>query len=340
MSVYARVMEQDAPTPKALLEAVRYFSDPDVSQDFFVRLRWPNGVTCPTCGSDAVSYMPTYRRWVCRTKHPKRQFSAKVGTIFEDSPLPLEKWLLAVWLIANAKNGISSYEIARALSITQKSAWFMLHRIRLAMQTGTFEKMQGRVEVDETFIAGAAPLHAQAKERGAAHRLAGDPQDRRDGAPGAPRAGQDEPRPRGRGPYDAAQGAGPEVRATVEPGAEIITDSLPSYDKLADEYTHNVINHAESYVRGHVHANGMENFWSLLKRALKGTSVSVELFHLFRYLDEEVFRFNERKDPIGDGGRFVKVLRRATGRRLTYKGLTAATAGRAEAEAWAGPAQQ
>lgn len=158
-------MEQDTATPKALLEAVRYFSDPDVSQDFFVRLRWPNGVTCPTCGSDKVAYMPAYRRWACSARHPKRQFSAKVGTIFEDSPIPLEKWLPAVWMIANDKNGISSYEVARALSITQKSAWFLLHRIRLAMRTGSFEKMAGAVEVDETFIGGAARfMHKKKKE--------------------------------------------------------------------------------------------------------------------------------------------------------------------------------
>jgi transposase-like protein len=316
-------MEQDIATPKALLEAVRYFADPDVSQDFFVKLRWPDGVRCPTCGSDAVTYLPNYRRWSCRTKHPKRQFSAKVGSIFEDSPLPLEKWLPATWLIANAKNGISSYEVARALSITQKSAWFMLHRIRLAMQAGSFEKMAGEVEVDETYIGGAARfMHKKKlKARRIGKRAIGKTAVmgllERHGPDGHSRV-------RAQVVHETkTRTLDPEVRRQVEPGTTVYSDALPSYRKLEDEYQHQVIDHAESYVRGKVHTNGLENFWSLVKRALKGTYVSVEPFHLFRYLDEEAFRFNERRDPIGDGGRFVKVLRNATGRRLTHRQLTA-----------------
>src|SRR5207245_2643192 len=123
-----------------------------------VEARWPNGVTCPTCGHASPHFLPSRRLWECRNRHPRRQFSAKVGTIFEDSPLPLETWFPAVWLIANAKNGISSHELGRALGITQKSAWFVLHRIRLAMRTGTFLKMKGTVEADETFIGGAARM--------------------------------------------------------------------------------------------------------------------------------------------------------------------------------------
>lgn len=318
-------MEQSAVTPKALLEAVRYFSDPDIAQDFFVKLRWPNGVVCPTCGSEAVTYMPTYRRWACRTKHPKRQFSAKVGTIFEDSPLSLEKWLPAVWLIANAKNGISSYELGRALSITQKSAWFMLQRIRLAMRTGSFDKMSGRVEADETFIGGAARNMHKDKKR---ERTSG----KRGGAVGKTaimglleRHGPDKTS-RVRAfviPTNRKGELLPRIHQHVEPKSEVITDALSSYRTLdQDTYTHTVIDHAESYARGHVHTNGIENFWSLLKRAIKGTYVSVEPFHLFLYLDEQVFRFNHRSDRDGDGGRFVKVLRNATGRRLTYGDLT------------------
>jgi transposase-like protein len=246
-------MEQGTPTPKALLEAVRYFSDPDTCQDFFVRLRWPNGVTCPTCGSDAVTYLPAYRRWSCRTKHPKRQFSAKVGTIFEDSPLSLEKWLPAVWLIASAKNGISSYEIARALSITQKSAWFMLHRIRLAMETGTFEKMQGRVEVDETFIGGAARFMHRGKKE--ARRIGARAIGKTAVMGLLERHGPDKTS-RVRAfvvPTTRRAMLDPKVRENVGPGSEILTDALPSYDHLRDQYAHNVIDHAESYVRGHVH---------------------------------------------------------------------------------------
>src|SRR5437016_787404 len=139
-------------SPKTLAEAIRHYSDPDVCLTTMVEARWPNGVTCPTCGHASPHFLPSRRLWECRNKHPRRQFSAKVGTIFEDSPLPLTTWLPAVWLIANAKNGISSHEVGRALGVTQKTAWFMLHRIRLAMKTGTFLKLSGKVEADETFI--------------------------------------------------------------------------------------------------------------------------------------------------------------------------------------------
>lgn len=307
--------------PQTLLETVAYFADPQAAHDFFVEQRWPDGVTCPTCGSREITYLPDYRRWFCKEKHERRQFSAKVGSIFEDSPLGFDKWLPAMWMILNAKNGVSSYEVHRALGITQKSAWHMLHRLRLVMQTGTFEKMTGRVEVDETFIGGAARfMHKHKKEArrigaralgktavmGLLERHGPDKTSRVHAfvVPGTRRKTLD-----------------PQVRANVEPGSEIMTDALASYDQLADAYTHNVIDHAESYVRGHVHTNGMENFWSLLKRALKGTYVSVEPFHLFRYVDEEVFRFNERRD--NDGGRFLKAIRSATGKRLMYKTLIA-----------------
>src|SRR5215207_10728307 len=147
--------------PKTLVEAIRYFADLDVAHAFFADARWPDGVVCcPHCGDVNVKYMPTYRRWECKNKHPKRQFTVKVGTIMEDSPMGLDKWAVAFWLEANAKNSISSYEVHRALGITQKSAWFMQHRIRLAMQSGSFEKMGGNgsngVEADETFVGGLA----------------------------------------------------------------------------------------------------------------------------------------------------------------------------------------
>src|SRR5690348_15067632 len=150
-------MEQVA-WPNTLLEAVRYFSNPDHALALLVAIRWPNGVVCPTCGSTKVSFLATRRLWKCSQAHDRRQFSIKVGSIFEDSPLPLDKWLVAMWLIVNCKNGISSYEAARDLKVTQRTAWFMLHRIRKAMQRGSFEKMGGAgpVEADETFIGGLA----------------------------------------------------------------------------------------------------------------------------------------------------------------------------------------
>ena len=143
--------------PQTLIEAIRFFADADACQNLMVSLRWPDGVVkCPTCGSANLGFHSTRRLWQCKTKHPKQQFSIKVGTIFEDSAMSLDKWLSAMWLIANDKNGVSSYEVARALGVTQKSAWFMLQRIRLAMQQGSFDKLDGTVEVDETFIGGKA----------------------------------------------------------------------------------------------------------------------------------------------------------------------------------------
>ncbi len=254
-------------------------------------------------------YLKTRRVWKCRSC--KKQFSVKVGTIFEDSPLGLDKWLPAVWLIANCKNGISSYELAKDLGVQQKSAWFMLHRIRLAMQTGTFEKLSGQVEADETYIGGKARnMHKSKREqkiqgRGASGKVAVMGLLERHG----------EVRTRVV-PDTKSRTLQVEVRENVEPGSEVHTDALASYRGLDPEYVHNVVDHAEWYVDGHVHTNGLENFWSLLKRGIKGTYVSVEPYHLFRYLDEQAFRFNEREGQ--DADRFSKVA----GRRLTYRQLT------------------
>jgi hypothetical protein len=153
--------------PKTLQTAVVYFNDPDNCLAYMVARRWPNGVVCPTCGRTDARFLANQRKWQCKSVHERRQFSIKTGTIFEDSPLGLDKWLLAVWMITNCKNGVSSYEIHRAIGVTQKTAWFMAHRIRLAMQTGSFgKKMGGDVEADETFISGKARnMHLDVKER-------------------------------------------------------------------------------------------------------------------------------------------------------------------------------
>jgi transposase-like protein len=313
-------MDKVLPEPRTLQEAVLYFSSAQRCHDFLTAVRWPDGeVTCPYCGSGAVKYMPKYRRWYCGGEHDRKQFSIKVGSIFEDSPLPLQKWLPAVWLIVNCKNGISSYELHRALKVTQKTAWFMLQRIRLAMQTGTFEKASGHVEVDETFIGGKARfMHKGARKvkgRGPIGKAVvfGVLERRKNGKASRVKVVHVKDR--------KAKTLQPEVRKHVEPGAALHTDELLSYRGLADDYQHNVINHAVEYVCGNVHTNGMENFWSLFKRAIRGTYVSVEPFHLFRYLDEQAFRFNERKDEEGDRGRFATAAARLWGKRLTYKGL-------------------
>jgi transposase-like protein len=310
--------------PETLLQAVSFFADPDVSLAFMVQLRWPSGtVTCPRCQAPETSFLSTRRIWKCRAC--KKQFSAKVGTIFEDSPIALEKWLPAMWFVVNCKNGISSYELARDLGVTQKTAWFMAHRIRLAVQTGTFGKISGEVEVDETFIGGKARFMHKHKR---AQKITGRGPMGKTAVMGLlERHGED-----GHSaikvakvvPNTKRKSLSPEVRAHVEAGSEVFTDTLMSYSDLGAEYVHGVINHAEKYVEGKIHTNGMENFWSLLKRGIHGTYVSVEPFHLFRYLDEQVFRFNNRK--LTDGLRFLRAAAGIIGKRLTYAELIGAEA--------------
>jgi transposase-like protein len=310
-------MDTPSPLPTTLVEAIRYFSDPDTCLALMVSLRWPNGVTCPTCGRTDARFISTRRLWECKDKHPRRQFSVKVGTIFEDSPLGLDKWLPAIWMIANCKNGVSSHEMARSLGVTQKTAWFMLHRIRLAMQTGTFQKLSGEVEADETFIGGKFKnMHRDRRQKKAAGR----------GAVGKVVVmGLLERNGEARTfvvPNNRRHTMQAKVREHVQPGSNLYTDTLASYLGLAPEYLHEFVNHAHCYVRGRVYTNGLENFWSLLKRALKGTYVAVSPEHLFRYLDEQTFRFNNRRDEEGDGGRFRSVAGSVVNRRLTFAELT------------------
>ncbi len=281
-----------------------------------IAVRWPDGkVRCPSCGSEKVTYLAKACLWKCYTKHPRQKFSLKVGTIFEDSPLGLDKWMMAIWLIANCKNGISSCELARGIGITQKSAWHMLQRIRLAMRVGSLEKLGGQIEVDETYIGGKARFmhkkkrEAMIKGRGAVGKVAVMGLLERNGKVRAKVIGDTT--------RETLHG---EIKTHVEQGAEIFTDEFRSYRGLEQEYIHNVINHAEKYVDGNVHTCNIDNFWSLLKRGIKGTYVSVEPFHLFRYLDEQSFRFNHRK--LTDGQRFSIVAEHVIGRRLTYSELT------------------
>lgn len=301
--------------PKTLLEAIRYFSDLEVATQHVAQTRWSDGPVCPQCGVVDKNhyYLKSRRVWKCR--ECKKQFSVKVGTIFEDSPIGLDKWLPAMWMLANAKNGVSSCEIHRSIGVTQKTAWFMLQRIRLAMQQGSLEKLEGHVEADETYIGGKARnMHKSKREekitgRGASGKIAVMGLLERHGEVRTKVV-----------PATKSRTLQVEVRENVAPGSEVHTDALRSYRGLDVEYVHNVVDHAERYVDGHVHTNGMENFWSLLKRGIKGTYVSVEPYHLFRYLDEQAFRFNERDGE--DRDRFAKTLEAVSGRRVTYSGLT------------------
>jgi transposase-like protein len=300
--------------PTTLLQAIRYFGDIEVSTDFVAKLRWPDGPVCPNCGGVAYSYLSTRRLWKC--KECKKQYSVKVGTIFEDSPLGLDKWLPAVWLIANSKNGISSHELGRALGVTQKSSWFMLHRIRLAMQTGSFDKLDGEVEVDETYIGGKARnMHKDVRAR----KITGT--GAQDKAVIVGIKGRDGGEIRARVVTDRKKATFVgNIVENVEFGASVYTDAHTNYRGLHRMYAHETVDHAQTYVEGRAHVNGLENFWALLKRGLSGTYVSVEPFHLFRYLDERLLAYNLRE--MSDYGRFATVLKAATGRRLTWAELT------------------
>ncbi len=319
-------------SPTTLQEAIIHYADLETCQRELVAARWPDGVTCPTCGRTDVAYLANQKRWQCKSTHAKRQFSAKVGTIFEDSPISLSKWFTAIWLISSAKNGISSYEIHRAIGVTQKTAWFMLHRIRLAMQTKSFSKpFDGQVEVDETFIGGQARFMHKAKRDRAMRGMVTGRWHRTAVVGAIKRTSED-------GPSQVVARVVPNTRrASVMPFVRehvsmentiLYTDALRSYDqpftwsseRHPEAFDRRVIDHATSYVQGDIHTNSAENFWSLVKRMLRGTYVSVEPFHLFRYLDEEVYRFNSRK--MGDGARFKQMTARVIGKRLTYAALT------------------
>lgn len=306
----------DAPT--TLQQAIIYFADADRCNQFMIDIRWPDGqVRCPRCDSARVTYLANAKLWKCYEKHDRQKFSLKVGTIFEDSPLGLDKWLTAVWLVVNCKNGISSYEMARDLGITQKSAWFMNHRIRLALHEGSFDvKLSGEVEVDETFIGGKARnMHIAQRKR----RITGTGGKDKTVVLGMLERG-------GKVRTEVVenrkkQTLQAEVHDHVQAGAALYSDELLSYDGLASKYAHQVIDHAVAYVDGKVHTNGMENYWSLLKRGLAGTYVSVEPFHLFRYLDEQAFRFNNRRDA-NDFDRFKLAASQVVGKRITYRELS------------------
>jgi transposase-like protein len=304
--------------PETLQNAIIYFSDPDRCFQYALNLRWPDGkVSCPRCGSENHSFISTRRIWFC--KGCKQQFSLKVGTIFEDSPLGLDKWMCAYWMLCNCKNGVSSCEVARALGITQKSAWFMLHRIRKTMETGPAQ-LSGTIEMDETFVGGKVKnMHKSKKPKGP-------------GVSGKPVAGTAKAivvgmlQRNGRVKAEVVAERTHQVLhdiayRNIEDGSTLISDEWGGYKGV--NLQHEVINHAEAYVNGLIHTNGIENFWSLLKRGLGGTYVSVEPFHLFRYIDEQAFRYNNRKNK-NDQARFELAMRKVFGKRLTYSELTGA----------------
>lgn len=317
--------------PKTLQQAIQYFSDEQVCIDAVSAMRWPDGPRCPDClGENAKNpyYIKTQKRWKCR--NCRRQFSVKVNTIFEDSPIPLQKWLPTLWMLISCKNGVSSYEVHRAVGVTQKTAWFMLHRLRLALKardmgTKLGGTESGGVEVDETFIGGKLKnMHKDRRARFAAQSGHTGGSTGKSVVVGM--LDRDERKIRATVmPNVKRETLQAEILNNVKYGSPVFTDDAVPYDKLHFRYIHEVVNHSETYVRGRVYTNGLENFWSLLKRGLKGTYVAVEPFHLERYIDEQVFRFNNRatKDnPLNDSDRFLLALSQVSSKRLTFKELT------------------
>jgi transposase-like protein len=312
--------------PKNLLEMSRYFTDGDVCVDFVAAMRWPIGVMCPWCDSRRVSYLSSRRIWKCMSKECHKQFSVKSGSVFEDSPIGLDKWLVAVWLVVNCKNGISSYEISRDLGVTQKTAWFMLHRIRLALQNGSWEKLGGAeggpVEVDETFI-GADPRKMHADKRNARYRALSA----RAKTPVMGMLDRELRKVRATVVPDVKRATlQTQILDAIEKKSTIYSDASTGYERLGEQdFIHQTVNHIGEYVRGEVHTQGIDNFWSLLKRGLRGTYVAVEPFHLDRYVTEQVFRYNNRatkENPLDDQDRFMLAVSQIAGKRLTYAELT------------------
>jgi transposase-like protein len=316
--------------PKTLLEAIQHFSDEQVCIDAVAKMRWPDGPECPACLAKKPYYLKTQKRFKCR--ECRRQFSVKLGSIFEDSPIPLQKWLPAMWMITNCKNGVSSWEIHRAIGITQKSAWFMLHRLRLAMKQdygfGPLNKIGGpenKVEVDESFFGGKMKnMHREKRARYAAVTGHTGGSTGKTIVVGLLDREAREVRAKVV-PDTKRETLQAEIFKNVKFGSAVYTDNAVPYDNLSWKYIHEVVDHSQEYVRGQVHTNGLENFWSLFKRHLRGTYVAVEPFHLDRYLDEQVFRFNNRQKPMDDYARFEKVLGQVANKRLTYAELTGKT---------------
>lgn len=312
--------------PKTLQAAIVYFADPKNCREYLVARRWPDGVICPKCGSENVLFMEKYNRWNCREKHESPQFTLKTGTVMEDSPIGLDKWLMAMWMIVNCKNGVSSYEIHRSLGVTQKTAWFLDHRIRLMLGHAPAEKMGGEgngpVEVDEAYVGGQPKnWHLSKRAKRARFTPAGekledhkaavvgllDRKTRQVRAKVVPNVNR-----------EVLQDA---ILENIEGKSTVYTDGLKAYKMLkALDFVHETVNHVEEYVRGEVHTNGIENFWALLKRGLKGTYVAVEPFHLDRYVTEQVFRYNNRK--MKDADRFDLAVKGMVGKRLTYAEVT------------------
>lgn len=317
--------------PKTFVGVSRFFADPLVCIDFVAMMRWPDGESvCFHCKQKGAYFMPSRKIYRCKNKECKKQFSIKMGTIFEESAIGLDKWLIAMWQLANCKNGISSYELGRAIGVTQRTAWFMLHRIRTAMTNGSLEKMTGTVEIDEAYIGGAAKnMHQSKRERFQPRWTRQKVRDHKTAVFGmVQRGGKVRAKvvKNSHGNTLKTMDVMPIINGNIEANSEVFSDQAIIYRDLYEKYVHATVNHSVEYVRGNVHTNGIENFWSLLKRSIKGTYISVSPAHLQKYVEEQMFRFNERKG--NDQMRFMSMLELISGKRLTYSQLIGYETGR------------
>lgn len=304
--------------PRTLIEAIQYFSDNRRCVEYVKNLRWQDGVVkCPRCESTHVKELTTRQIWQCYGC--KKQFSVKVGTVFTDSALPLTKWLTGMWLVMNAKNGISSYEISRSLGISQKSAWHLGHRIREAMANGSIEKMTEKVETDAAYLGGSrknwsnekratTPAYVDNKTPIVAYVERNDE--------------NEIIQVRGNVVNDSsAETIQNDLRKNVAEGAVLYTDQSNVYTTLASDYWHRTINHSrDEFVRGDVTTNRVEGYFALLKRCIKGTYIHMAPCHMDRYIAEQSLRYNLRK--TNDGARFKQTVSQSFGTRLTWKELT------------------
>jgi transposase-like protein len=310
-------MENELTIPKTLKEAILYYADEDRCLELLMAARWPDGVVvCPYCQGTNIGFVRSRRLFQC--KGCRKQYSIKVGTYMEDSPLPLSTWLPAMWLLTNAKNGISSHEVARALGVTQKTAWFMMHRVRLSFGDTDHEDMSGTVEADETYIGGLEKNKHKAKKLNAGRGSVG-----KECVMAILERGDSNRKSRVAVnviPSADAATLRTKITENVSEGTAVYTDGWKGYKGLPEAYIHDYVDHAIEYVRDNVHTNGLENFFSLVKRMVKGTYVQVSPWHLERYMAEQTFRFNER--GTDDAGRFVQTVAGVHGKRITWKELT------------------
>jgi transposase-like protein len=309
--------------PQTLLEAISFFSNLKTCNRFVSELRWKNGPECPQCGSMSVCCLSTRPAMRCRVKGCRKSFSIKTGTIFEDSPLPLTKWLPAIWLIVNSKTGISSSEVARSVGVCQSTGWFMMHRVREALRNELVYKLSGEVEIDQAYVGGKAKN--KHRPRSAFRRRLSTKESMTAIVGILQRRGEVRAKVIG----DLRNSTiVPEIYRNVEDGARVYTDGRCSSYWLKSKYEHETVLHKKEYARGRIHINTIENFWSHFKRTL-GTYIQIAPVHVGRYLDEQSFRYNHKKET--DAERFVAAVSQIFGRRLTYVQLTGKEKNRSKA---------